>query len=157
MSCFSFYPGKNLGAYGEGGIVITDNCEYARTIRMLRDWGQKEKYQHVFKGYNYRMDALQGSILRVKLRHLDAWTEARRANASQYNELLAKSCVQTPCEMDYAKHVYHLYAVRTAQREALQRTLSNQEVQTGIHYPIPVHLQPAYADLGYQAGDFPRS
>jgi dTDP-4-amino-4,6-dideoxygalactose transaminase len=155
LSCFSFYPGKNLGAYGEGGIVLTNNPEYARTISMLRDWGQKEKYKHTLKGYNYRMDGLQGSILRVKLRHLDSWTEARRANAARYNQLLLESDVITPCEMPYAHHVYHVYVVRTPHRQSLQQALLNHEIQTGIHYPIPVHLQPAYADLGYAAGDFP--
>jgi dTDP-4-amino-4,6-dideoxygalactose transaminase len=157
LSCFSFYPGKNLGAYGEGGIVLTNNPEYARAISMLRDWGQKEKYQHTLKGYNYRMDGLQGSILRVKLRHLDSWTETRRANAALYNQLLSESDVVTPCEMSYAHHVYHVYVVRTPHRERLQQALFNQDIQTGIHYPIPVHLQPAYADLGYHAGDFPCS
>jgi dTDP-4-amino-4,6-dideoxygalactose transaminase len=157
LSCFSFYPGKNLGAYGEGGIVLTNNPEYARAISMLRDWGQKEKYQHTLKGYNYRMDGLQGSILRVKLRHLDSWTETRRANAALYNQLLSESDVVTPCEMPYAHHVYHVYVVRTPHRERLQQALFNQDIQTGIHYPIPVHLQPAYADLGYRAGDFPCS
>jgi dTDP-4-amino-4,6-dideoxygalactose transaminase len=157
LSCFSFYPGKNLGAYGEGGIVLTNNPEYARSISMLRDWGQKEKYQHTLKGYNYRMDGLQGSILRVKLRHLDSWTETRRANAALYNQLLSQSEVITPCEMPYAHHVYHVYVVRTPHRQRLQQALFNQDIQTGIHYPIPVHLQPAYADLGYRAGDFPCS
>jgi dTDP-4-amino-4,6-dideoxygalactose transaminase len=157
LGCFSFYPGKNLGAYGEGGIVVTNNPDYANSLRMLRDWGQKDKYHHVLKGYNYRMDEMQGAILRVKLRHLEKWTEARRANANLYKQLLSDSEVITPCEMPYARHVYHLYAVRTTQRNALQQGLSGYGIQTGIHYPIPVHLQPAYADLGYRAGDFPCS
>jgi dTDP-4-amino-4,6-dideoxygalactose transaminase len=157
IGCFSFYPGKNLGAYGEGGMAVTSNPEYAHTIRMLRDWGQEKKYHHVLKGYNYRMDGMQGAILRVKLRHLDAWTEARRAHGALYNELLADSGVSTPTVMPYSYHVYHVYAVRTTERDRLQGMLNQQGIQTGIHYPIPVHLQPAYADLGYQPGDFPHS
>ncbi len=155
LGCFSFYPGKNLGAYGEGGMVTTSNAEYTRTIRMLRDWGAEKKYHHVLKGYNYRMEGIQGAILRVKLRHLEAWTEARRAHAALYDELLGVSPVQPPAEMHYARHVYHVYAVRTPEREALQQKLQAQGIQTGIHYPIPVHLLEGYADLGYHAGDFP--
>jgi dTDP-4-amino-4,6-dideoxygalactose transaminase len=157
MGCFSFYPGKNLGAYGEGGAVVTNNPEYVRTIRMLRDWGAEKKYLHVLKGYNYRLEGIQGAILRVKLRYLEAWTEARRAHAAQYNQLLAGSGVGTPQAKDYARHVYHVYAVRTKHREALQKALQDREVQTGIHYPIPVHLLPAYSELGHKRGDFPHS
>ena len=157
LGCFSFYPGKNLGAYGEGGAVVTNNPEYARTIRMLRDWGAERKYQHVLKGYNYRMEGFQGAILRVKLRHLEDWTEARRTAAKYYDELLNGGSVQTPLEMPYARHVYHIYAVRTSHRESLQQELHSQGVQTGIHYPIPVHLLPAYSDLGYRSGNFPNS
>jgi dTDP-4-amino-4,6-dideoxygalactose transaminase len=157
MGCFSFYPGKNLGAYGEGGMVVTNNPGYARTIRMLRDWGQERKYHHVLKGYNYRMDGFQGAILRVKLHHLEAWTEARRAHAARYDQLLADSGVQTPAVMPYSRHVYHIYAVRVPQRDVLQQALHAQEIQTGIHYPIPVHLQAAYSDLGYRRGEFPHS
>ncbi|MCI0486190.1 MAG: DegT/DnrJ/EryC1/StrS family aminotransferase [Blastocatellia bacterium] len=157
LSCFSFYPGKNLGAYGEGGMVVTNDPERARAIRMLRDWGQERKYHHVLKGYNFRMDGIQGAILRVKLRYLEEWTEARRAHARQYERLLADSNLQTPAEMPYARHVYHVYAVRTEERETLQRKLNESGIQTGIHYPIPVHLQEAYSDLGYGRGDFPCS
>ncbi len=157
MGCFSFYPGKNLGAYGEGGAVVTNNPEFVRTIRMLRDWGAEKKYLHVLKGYNYRMEGIQGAILRVKLRHLEAWTEARRAHAAQYDRLLAGSGVGTPQAMAYARHVYHVYAVRSKQRDSLQKALQEREVQTGIHYPIPVHLLPAYSELGHQRGDFPHS
>lgn len=155
LGCFSFYPGKNLGAYGEGGMVVTNNEEFAHTIRMLRDWGQEHKYQHVLKGFNYRMEGVQGAILRVKLRHLDAWTEARRRHAAAYNALLADVDAQKPVEMPYAKHVYHVYAIRTPKRDVLQASLQSQGIQTGIHYPIPVHLQKAYADFGYGAGDLP--
>jgi dTDP-4-amino-4,6-dideoxygalactose transaminase len=157
MGCFSFYPGKNLGAYGEGGMVVTDNADYTRTLRMLRDWGAEQKYQHVLKGYNYRLEGIQGAILRVKLRRLEAWTEARRAAAAHYDELLADSGVATPEAMDYARHVYHIYAIRTQQRSEWQQALHAKGIQTGIHYPIPVHLLPAYADLGYSRGDFPHS
>ncbi len=157
MGCFSFYPGKNLGAYGEGGMVVTSNSEYARKIRMLRDWGAEQKYQHVLKGYNYRLEGIQGAVLRVKLRYLEAWTEARRAAGRRYDELLAGSGVPLPEAMPHNRHVYHVYAIRTPRRQALQASLLTDGVQTGIHYPIPVHLLPAYADLGYKAGQFPHS
>ncbi|PYR61413.1 MAG: erythromycin biosynthesis sensory transduction protein eryC1 [Acidobacteria bacterium] len=157
VGAFSFYPGKNLGACGEGGMAVTSDPGCARTMRMLRDWGQDRKYHHVLKGFNYRMEGLQGSILRVKLRHLDAWTEARRAHARGYAAQLAGAEVTTPSEPPWVRHVYHVYAIRTSSREALQRTLLANGVQTGIHYPIPVHLQPAYADLGYREGQFPQA
>jgi len=157
LGCFSFYPGKNLGAYGEGGMVVTNNPDYARTIRMLRDWGQERKYYHQLRGYNYRMEGLQGAILRIKLRYLEAWTEARRNHASLYNRHLAQSIVHTPIEMQYARHVYHVYTIRSSKRDALQKSLQAMEIQTNIHYPIPVHLQKAYANLGYRDGDFPES
>lgn len=157
MGCFSFYPGKNLGAYGEGGMVVTGNPEYARTMRMLRDWGAEKKYEHVLKGYNYRLEGIQGAVLRVKLRHLEEWTEARRSAAARYDSLLAGSGITTPEAMPYARHVYHVYAIRTTRRAAWQAALQGQGIHTGIHYPIPVHLLGAYADLGYKAGDFPVS
>ena len=157
LGCFSFYPSKNLGAYGEGGSVVTNNPDYVRTIHMLRDWGQERKYHYKLKGYNYRLEGMQGAILRVKLRHLEAWTNARQAHAARYDELLADNEVQTPLVMPYARHVYHIYAIQTPYRDTLQRFLHTQSIQTGIHYPIPVHLQPAYTDLGYQRGDFPNS
>ena len=157
LGCFSFYPGKNLGAYGEGGAVVTGNPEFARTIRMLRDWGAEKKYLHVLKGYNYRLEGIQGAILRVKLRHLEAWTEARRGHAARYSELLAGAGAGTPQAMAWARHVYHVYAVRSPRRDDLQKALQSKGVQTGIHYPIPVHLLPAYSELGYSKGDFPHS
>ena len=157
IGCFSFYPGKNLGAYGEGGAAVTNDAQYARKIRMLRDWGAEQKYQHVLRGYNYRMEGLQGAILRAKLSHLEEWTEARRSHAATYNRLLAASDLGLPAEMSYARHVYHVYAIRSRQRDHLQRALKESGVQTGIHYPIPVHLTEAYRDLGYAAGDFPVS
>jgi dTDP-4-amino-4,6-dideoxygalactose transaminase len=157
MGCFSFYPGKNLGAYGEGGAVTTNNEGYAKTIRMLRDWGQSRKYHHDLRGFNYRLEGMQGAILGVKLKHLARWTDARRANAALYTQHLKGTDVATPVEMPYARHVYHVYAVRTTSREALIAELNAQGVQTGIHYPIPVHLQKAYADPAFQAGDFPHA
>jgi dTDP-4-amino-4,6-dideoxygalactose transaminase len=157
MGCFSFYPGKNLGAYGEGGAVTTSNAEYARTIRMLRDWGQDRKYHHLLRGFNYRMEGFQGAILRVKLRHLEHWTESRRRVVNLYNELLADSGVETPTEMPWGRHVYHVYTLRADDRDGLQASLQAEGIQTGIHYPVPAHLQPAYADLGYGRGAFPHA
>jgi len=157
IACFSFYPGKNLGAYGEGGAVTTSNAEYARTIRMLRDWGQDRKYHHVLQGFNYRMEAFQGAILRVKLRHLEQWTEARRAIVAKYNQLLTGSGLERPTEMPWARHVYHTYTLRTNGRDALRAALETEGIQTAIHYPEPVHLQPAYADLGYARLTLPES
>jgi len=157
IACFSFYPTKNLGAYGEGGAVTTRNTEYARTIRRLRDWGQDRKYHHVLRGYNYRMEGLQGAILRVKLRHLEQWTEARRAIAAKYNQLLADSEVERPSEMPWARHVYHAYTLRTDDRDVLQAALEEKGIQTGIHYPVPVHRQPAYAELVHTPLALPQS
>jgi len=157
MACFSFYPGKNLGAYGEGGAVTTNNAAFARTINMLRDWGAERKYYHELKGYNYRMEGFQGAILRVKLRHLDGWTESRRAHAQQYAKLLAESDVVIPSVRSDCRHVWHVYGVRTADRQGLQQRLQDQGVQSNIHYPFPIHLLPAWADLGYAEGAFPHA
>jgi dTDP-4-amino-4,6-dideoxygalactose transaminase len=157
MGCFSFYPGKNLGAYGEGGMVVTNSPDFTRTIRMLRDWGAEKKYQHVLKGYNFRLEGIQGAVLRVKLKYLETWTEARRAAAARYDKLFAGSNVYAPYARPDSRHVYHLYAIRTQHRQTWQDTLLAQGIQTGIHYPTPVHLLPAFADLGYQAGQFPHS
>ena len=156
MGCFSFYPGKNLGAYGEGGMVVTSNSDYARPIRMLRDWGAEKKYEHVLKGYNFRLEGLQGAVLRVKLRHLEAWTEARRAAAAHYDSLL-RGVVPTPEVLPHNRHVYHIYAIRTPDRATWQMALTAAGVQTGIHYPTPIHLLPAHADLEYRHGQFPHS
>ena len=157
MGCFSFYPGKNLGACGEGGAVVTDNPAFAKRISMLRDWGQERKYNHVLKGFNFRMEGFQGAILRVKLRHLEQWTEGRRNAAAFYLKHLAGLRVELPAVRSGCRHVQHVYAVRHPERDRLQQELGKRGVQTGIHYPIPVHLQPAYADLGYKEGDFPVS
>jgi dTDP-4-amino-4,6-dideoxygalactose transaminase len=157
LACFSFYPGKNLGAYGEGGIVVTDDPEKAALMRRLRDWGQSRRYYHDVRGFNYRMDGIQGAVLRVKLRHLERWTETRRAVAREYGRMLANSGVITPVEREYARHVYHVYAVRSQRRDTLIEQLSAKGIQTGIHYPIPVHLQKAYADPAYPTGSLPVS
>lgn len=157
IGCFSFYPAKNLGAYGEGGAVMTNNAEYANKVRMLRDWGADRKYHHLLRGYNYRMEGFQGAILRVKLRHLEPWTETRRAFAKKYNQLLADCGLTLPVEIPGSRHVYHLYTVRAADRDSLQASLLAEGIQTAVHYATPVHLQPAYADLGYGQGSFPQS
>jgi dTDP-4-amino-4,6-dideoxygalactose transaminase len=151
---FSFYPGKNLGAYGEAGISTTNDDKYAHTMRLLRDWGQERKYYHDIHAFNYRMDAIQGAILRVKLKRLEAWTDARRAHARRYDELLGKA-IRHAKEAPGRKHVYHIYGVWHQKRDALQQALQAEGVHTGIHYPIPVHLQRAYQDLGYSRGDLP--
>jgi dTDP-4-amino-4,6-dideoxygalactose transaminase len=156
-AAFSFYPGKNLGACGEGGAVTTNDEEMARKIRMLRDHGQAQKYYHDMEGYNGRLDAIQAGILRVKLKHLAEWTEKRRAAAAHYNELLAEndSKMILPHEPSWSKAVYHLYVVRVEDREGLMKHLNSVGIGTGIHYPIPLHLQKAYETLGYRKGDFP--
>lgn len=155
LGCFSFYPGKNLGAYGEGGAVVTNNADYAQRISLLRDWGQESKYDHVLRGYNYRMDGIQGAILNVKMNYIEAWTEGRRATASQYDRLLQKRACQRPASPPNCRHVYHVYAVTLARRREAQAALHAAGIGTGIHYPIPVHLQKAYADTGHGAGSLP--
>jgi dTDP-4-amino-4,6-dideoxygalactose transaminase len=157
MACFSFYPAKNLGACGEGGALTTTNAELARRVRMLRDWGQEQKYIHTLRGYNFRMDAIQGAILDIKLRHLAGWTTARREIARRYDRALGDIGIRTPEAGPQGEHVYHVYAIRVAERDQVRQRLNNTGVATGIHYRVPVHLQPAYADLGYGAGDFPAS
>lgn len=157
LGCFSFYPGKNLGAYGEAGAVVTRNPEFARAIRMLRNWGEETRYHPVRKGFNYRMEGIQGAVLRVKLRKLDSWNESRRRHAAEYSERLSGGKVGTPAAAPYGLHVFHVYAIRSAQRSRLQQGLTERGIQTGIHYPFPVHLQQAWRDLGYKVGDFPVS
>lgn len=153
LGCFSFYPGKNLGAYGEGGAITTDRDDLAKRIRMLRDWGQETKYHHVLLGFNYRMEGIQGAILGVKIKHIEDWNEARRRTAARYDSLLKG--VVVPTQMDYARHVYHVYAVLAENRDEIATKLKDAGVATGIHYPIPVHLQECFAHLGYQRGDLP--
>lgn len=154
--CFSFYPGKNLGAYGEAGAVVTNDAELAEKIRVLRDHGQARKYFHSMIGWNARMDGFQGAVLSVKLKHLPAWNDARKRNARLYDELLADADdVITPVEVDRAGHVYHVYAIRTKDRDALINYLAEKNVYCGIHYPIPIHLQNAYSFLGKGKGSFP--
>jgi dTDP-4-amino-4,6-dideoxygalactose transaminase len=157
LGCFSFYPGKNLGAYGEGGIVVTNDHAHADTIRSLRSWGEDHRYHHGRQGFNYRMDGLQGAILRVKLRHLPTWNTARRRIATTYDRLLQGTGVTTPTGLAHGTHVYHLYAIRTSRRDALHDALEAEDIQSGLHYPVPVHLQAAHADLGGRVGDFPQS
>ena len=155
LAVFSFYPGKNLGAYGEGGAVVTNSAEHARRIRMQRNWGGERRYERLVKGFNYRMDGIQGAILRVKLRHLEAWTEARRRHAVEYNRRFAGTALGTPYARLDSRHVYHCYTVRVPRRDAVRAHLESCGIQTGVHYAIPAHLHPAYADLGYRQGDFP--
>jgi dTDP-4-amino-4,6-dideoxygalactose transaminase len=155
LGVFSFYPVKNLGAYGEGGMVTTNNPEYRRTLRMLRDWGAERKYHHLLQGFNYRMEGLQGAILRVKLRYLEQWTEARRTHAATYTRLLTESGLETPCVMPDVRHVYHVYSIVPPDRQAVIDHLRANEIQFAIHYPIPIHLMEVHADLGYRCGDFP--
>ncbi len=155
--CFSFYPSKNLGAYGEAGAIVTNDDELARRLRLLRDHGSTSKYAHAIVGYNFRMEEIQAAVLNVKLAHLDDWNNRRRERAAAYNELLKDSGLVLPREMDYARHVYHVYAIQSDHRDELQKRLAAAGIQTGVHYPIPIHLQPAYASLGYKKGDLPET
>lgn len=155
-ACFSFYPGKNLGAFGEAGAVVTCNAELEEKVRVLRDHGQVRKYYHSMVGWNCRMDGIQAAVLRVKLRHLERWTELRQSHAAQYargfngtDELVA------PAQAAWVRHVYHIYAIRVKNRDRVMRLLAEQGVGSGVHYPIPVHLQEAYRGLGYRRGSFP--
>ncbi len=155
-AAFSFYPGKNLGACGEGGAVTTNDAQLAQKIRMIRDHGQSRKYYHEIEGYNGRLDSIQCAILSAKLPHLEGWNASRRDRAVEYNRLLAGiEGLILPCEPDWSRSVYHLYVVRTQNRDGLMRHLNAAGIGTGIHYPVPLHLQAAYARLGYKAGDFP--
>ncbi len=152
---FSFYPGKNLGAYGDGGAVTTNDATIAEKIKLLRNIGQKVKYFHEVKGFNRRLDTMQAAVLKVKLPYLDDWNASRRRAAATYAELLADLPFDTPVTAEYAEHIFHLYVVRVAGREGLMEFLKEKGIATGLHYPIPIHLQPAYSELGYKRGDFP--
>jgi dTDP-4-amino-4,6-dideoxygalactose transaminase len=169
-SSFSFYPGKNLGAYGEGGAVMTNNDELAKKFKMMRDHGAEQKYYHQIYGHNYRMEGIQGAVLGVKLKHLENWTNGRRRVAAKYKELLKDvEEIKLPKEMDYARHVYHLFVIQVTQqlndstiqdspsetRDNLQKFLNDNGISTGLHYPIPLHLQPCFEHLGYRKGGFP--
>ena len=155
-AAFSFYPGKNLGAFGEAGAVVTNDTELFQKLSKLRDHGQSAKYHHELWGHNYRMDGIQAAVLEVKLRHLKQWTEARRRIARRYNERLKSNPhLKTPVEMPYARHVYHLYVIRVANRGGLQKHLQEKGISTGLHYPVPLHRQKAFQSYGYKEGDFP--
>jgi len=171
-SSFSFYPGKNLGAYGEGGAVMTDNEELAKKFKMIRDHGAEQKYYHQIYGHNYRMEGIQGAVLGVKLKHLEDWTNGRRRVAAKYKELLKDvEEIKLPKEMDYARHVYHLFVIQVSSssltergehkrgflRDSLQKFLNDNGISTGLHYPVPLHQQPCFEHLGYKKGDFPVS
>jgi dTDP-4-amino-4,6-dideoxygalactose transaminase len=156
--CFSFYPGKNLGAFGDAGAVVTDDEKLAQTIRMLREHGQSRKYFHDMAGYTGRLDAVQAAVLRLKLKRLAAWNQDRRSNAARYTKLLSETPGVTVIkEADFAQSVYHLYVILVDDRDGLQAFLTEQGVGTGLHYPLPLHLQKAYAHLGFKKGDFPIS
>jgi dTDP-4-amino-4,6-dideoxygalactose transaminase len=158
-AAFSFYPGKNLGACGEGGAVTTNDTDLAKKIRMLRDHGQSQKYFHELEGFNGRLDAIQAGILQIKLRHLADWNESRRDAASRYRDLFVEANAGNlpPYEPDWTTSVYHLYVIRVQDRTGLIQHLAQANIGTGIHYPVPLHLQNAYKSLGYKDGDFPVS
>lgn len=155
-AAFSFYPAKNLGAFGDGGALTTNCPETAEKVQMLRNYGQKVKYHHLFLAYNRRLDTLQAAVLGVKLGKLDEWNASRRAAAARYDALLADHWA-VPAVADYAEPVYHLYVIRSPEREAVAAHLKEQQVDSGLHYPVPIHLQDAYAYLGHQPGDFPEA
>jgi dTDP-4-amino-4,6-dideoxygalactose transaminase len=157
VGCFSFYPTKNLGAYGDGGLVVTSDPALAERVGLLREYGWAERYVSSIKGTNSRLDELQAAILRVKLKHLDEWNEARRRHAALYDELLKTSEVVTPVHMEYGRHCYHIYAIRSQRREELKAFLRERGVGALVHYPVPVHLQEAYAELGFGQGALPVS
>jgi len=155
IACFSFYPTKNLNAYGEGGCVVTNDPELARTAKLLRNWGEERRYHHILRGFNYRLEGMQGAILRVKLRYLEAWTEARRKRAALYDRALAEAAVDRPIALDWARHVYHVYCVATDRRDELQAALTARQVGSTIYYPNPIHRMAPYADPDFPAGSMP--
>ena len=155
FAAFSFYPAKNLGAYGDAGALTTDDTALWERVRMMRNYGQREKYDHVYLAWNRRLDTIQAAVLRVKLRHLDRWNESRRTIASLYGELLQESGAILPYASPDCEHVYHLYVVQVEERERVQNELSARGISTGIHYPVPIHLQEAYRAAGFGPGSFP--
>jgi len=161
LGCFSFYPTKNLGAYGDGGMVVTNSKRMAEKATMLRAHGSRSKYEHIMHGYNSRLDELQAAILRVKLKYLDKWNAARRENAAYYNKKLSalevKGFIVRPKEQKNTRHIYHLYVLRVKKRTALMKFLRERGIGSSFHYPIPLHLQKVYKELGYRRGDFPNS
>lgn len=156
MGCFSFYPGKNLGAYGEGGAVVTNHADLDKEIRILRDWGTDRKYHHDVKGFNYRMEGIQGAVLGVKMKYIEEWTEKRRDAARLYRERLAgMPGLHLAEERANSRHVYHVFAVFVKNRDEVAKRMQEAGIGVGIHYPIPVHLQKCFSELGYKCGDFP--
>ncbi len=155
MGCFSFYPTKNLGGYGDGGMVVTDHQKYDQKLRLLRCYGERKKYQHILKGHNSRLDEIQAALLRVKLKYLDQWNEERRRKARLYTRMLSPLGLVCPSEKKGVRHVYHLYAIKTRKRDALQAFLKKRGIETLIHYPIPIPLEKAYQEMGYRRGDLP--
>jgi dTDP-4-amino-4,6-dideoxygalactose transaminase len=153
--CFSFYPGKNLGACGEGGAITTNDADLAKSIRLWRDHGSSKRYEHIFPGLNMRMEGIQGGILSVKLKHLDRWNDQRRAAAAAYDKALCDTGSEIPVEMGYGRHVYHLYVIQSDNRDLLRQQLTEAGIESGLHYPTPLHLQQAYRFLGHRQGDFP--
>jgi len=157
IGCFSFYPTKNLGCYGDGGAIITNDNKIADMIEKLRNYGEERKYYNVYKGFNSRLDELQAAILRVKLKHLDAWNAKRRKHAIKYNELLRDTGLKLPLEQKGRKHIYHIYAIASEKRDELQKFLLKEGIETSVHYPLPIHLQPAYKGLGIKKNSLPVS
>jgi len=157
VGCFSFYPSKNLGCCGEGGAVTTHDARLAERVSMLRNHGSHGKFDHVFPGFNFRMESLQGAVLSTKLKHLDDWNQVRRVFAKCYDQRLAGCAVTIPAEMPYARHVYHLYVIQSPERDHLREALTARGIETGLHYPVPVHLEKAYGHLNCHEGDFPVS
>ncbi len=154
-AAFSFYPSKNLGAYGDGGMITTNDAKIADAIRMLRNYGEKTKYMHEIIGYNRRLDTLQAAVLRVKLKYLDQWNASRRQHAAKFNALLQGSRAVAPVTAAFAEPVFHLYVIQVSERDELRKKLADRGISTGIHYPVPIHLQKAYGALGYREGMFP--
>jgi len=155
IACFSFYPSKNLGAYGEGGALVTNDASIAQRARSLRDHAQSQKYLHDEIGFNYRMDSFQAAVLSIKLKHLDEWNTARIDLARQYTELLKESSYKLPALMSDSESVWHCYVIETSERDRVRSGLQDVGIQSAVHYPVPIHLQKAYAHLGYRSGDLP--